>query len=358
MLRALCFLLAFGLLLSAANAQQVPQRELVIGTKIAAPFVIKGDNGEWTGLSIELWKKIAERLNLKYRFAEEPDVKSLLLGIQSAKYDGAIAAITVTADREDIMEFSQPYYISGLGIAVASAGPSTWGQIRSTLFSVGFLQAVAILIAIACTVGFLIWLLERRRNEEFGGHPLRGIGNSLWWSAEAMTQASTGYRGPKTLPGRMLAIVWMVVSIIAIAVFTAAVTSAITAGKLQGLVNGPEDLPSVRVGAVAGTTGADYLAPYGTRARTYATPEDGFRALATGKIDAFVYDKPLLGWLALHNTMLSIRILDNSFDAQTYAVAFPINSPLRRQVNRAMLAIIASDWWKDQLFQYLGEQNP
>jgi ABC-type amino acid transport substrate-binding protein len=231
-----------------------------------------------------------------------------------------------------------------------------WGQIQHTLISFGFLQAVAVLIAVAFLVGFLIWLFERRHNEEFGGSPIKGIGNSLWWSAEAMTQASTGYRGPKTMPGRMLAIVWMVVSIIAIAVFTAGVTSAITSSKLQGLVNGPEDLPSVRVGAVVGTATVEYLALNGTRARTYATPDDGLKALAEGKIDAFVYDRPLLGWIALHGKTQGVRVLDDNFDTQTYAVAFPLNSPLRRQVDLAILEIIVSDWWKDTLFQYLGER--
>jgi polar amino acid transport system substrate-binding protein len=356
MLRVYCILLAFGFLLSGASAQQALDKELVIGTKIAAPFAMKGENGEWTGLSIELWKKVAGRLNIKFRFAEEPDIKSLLLGVQSTKYDAAIAAITVTADRESVMEFSQPYYVSGLGIAVASAGPSMWGQIQHTLISFGFLQAVAILIAIAFLVGVLIWLFERRHNVEFGGSPIKGIGNSLWWSAEAMTQASTGYRGPKTMPGRMLAIVWMVVSIIAIAVFTAGVTSAITASKLQGLVNGPEDLPSVRVGAVAGTATVQYLALNGTKARTYASPDDGLKALSESKIDAFVYDRPLLGWFALHGKIQGTRVLDDNFDTQTYAVAFPINSPLRRQVDLAILEIIVSDWWKDTLFQYLGER--
>ena len=46
------------------------ERVLVIGTKDAPPFAVKADRGEWTGLSIDLWKYIAEQLHLRYRFKE------------------------------------------------------------------------------------------------------------------------------------------------------------------------------------------------------------------------------------------------------------------------------------------------
>ena len=62
-------------------------------------------------------------------------------------------------------------------------------QIGWTLLSLSFLQAVLALLGIAVVVAVLIWIFERRHNEEFGGGTLRGIGSSMWGSAEAMTQA-------------------------------------------------------------------------------------------------------------------------------------------------------------------------
>ena len=38
----------------------------MIGTKDAPPFAKKDDRGDWTGLSIDLWKQIAEQLHLRY----------------------------------------------------------------------------------------------------------------------------------------------------------------------------------------------------------------------------------------------------------------------------------------------------
>src|SRR5262245_62772144 len=135
-----------------------------------------------------------------------------------------------------------------------------WSQIGWTLISFSFLQAVLAVLGIAIVVALLIWFFERRHNDDFGGGTLQGIGSSMWWSAEAMTQASTGFRGPKTMPGRIVAMVWMVASIITVAVFTAGVTTALTTRKLEGMVRGVDDPARVRVGAGnGGSTRGDAL---------------------------------------------------------------------------------------------------
>ena len=51
-----------------------------------------------------------------------------------------------------------------------------------------------------------------------------------------------------TLPGRLLAIVWMVASVIVVASFTAALTAQLTLKQLRGTVHGESDLRYVRVG--------------------------------------------------------------------------------------------------------------
>jgi hypothetical protein len=64
---------------------------------------------------------------------------------------------------------------------------------------------------------------------------------------------------PATLPGRLLAITWMVASVIVIASFTAALTSQLTLKELRGTVHGEADLRYVRVAAIAGTETTEYL---------------------------------------------------------------------------------------------------
>ena len=59
-------------------ASAVPARELVVGVKDAPPFALKGADGTWLGLSIELWRQIAKAQNLQYRFVEARDMPDLI----------------------------------------------------------------------------------------------------------------------------------------------------------------------------------------------------------------------------------------------------------------------------------------
>ncbi|HWE75257.1 MAG TPA: transporter substrate-binding domain-containing protein [Stellaceae bacterium] len=339
-----------------ANSAVSSQRELVVGTKETPPFAMKDTDGNWSGISIDLWRRIADELHLRYRFAEEPQVQGLIDGIASGKFDIAVAALTVTAARERVVDFTEPFYATGLGIAVRRGGEASWLPVIRAMTSFGFAQAVIALVGLALTTGLVVWLIERRHNEHFGGGVAKGVSAGVWWSTVAMTQRSTGEVGPRTMLGRVVAIVWMIASIITIAVFTASVTSVLTIRHLQGEVHDVGDLSSVRVGAVAGTSTEDTLIHMRITYRTFATPQDGLKALRSRTIDAFVYDKPLLAWLIRQSFSSSIELLDKTFDVQDYAFALPGGSPLRKSVNVAVLDARRSEWWDQTTFRYLGSK--
>ena len=165
--RALAVLLTVVLTCADGQAQtagprdpRLPDKELVIGTKEAPPFAMKQKDGTWRGISIDLWRRVADRLHLRYRFAETETVQALVDGTAEGSFDAAIAALTVTAAREQAVDFTQPFYATGLGVAV-SMTEGRWRSVSRALFSYGFFQAVLALLGIAMCVGFVIWLLER-----------------------------------------------------------------------------------------------------------------------------------------------------------------------------------------------------
>jgi len=49
-----------------AQTPELPA-QLVIGTKETPPFAMKGPDGKWTGISIDLWQDMAKRLKLNSR---------------------------------------------------------------------------------------------------------------------------------------------------------------------------------------------------------------------------------------------------------------------------------------------------
>ncbi|WP_027144243.1 transporter substrate-binding domain-containing protein [Mesorhizobium sp. WSM3626] len=101
---------------------------------------------------------------------------------------------------------------------------------------------------------------------------------------------------------------------------------------------------------------ASYLDSTHIRHQDFATVRQGLDTLRAGKIDALVHDKPLLGWLVGQNYGASLRVLDATFDQQQYAIALPLGSRLRKPLDVALLQTMESDWWKQAVFQYLGEK--
>jgi ABC-type amino acid transport substrate-binding protein len=348
----------FGAIFSS-NARDLPPiatRELVIGIKEAPPFAIKRPGGEWEGISVDLWREVANNLHFRYRFAEEPTVGALIDAAATGKYDVSIGAITVTAARVRALDFTSPFYSTGLGIAVPASGSLSWMPVLQAFMNVGFLQAVLALLFLALAVGVIIWFFERK-SDEFGGSVKKGLSSGMWWATAAMTRRGMVEYSPRTVAGRIVASIWTVTSIVAIAVFTAAITSALTVRHLQGAVHGVQDLRTVRVGMVKGTSTHDALSELQITAHEYATARDGLLALRAHKIDAFVYDKPLLTWVVQQQFPSSVEMLDAMFQPQHYAFAIPNDSPLRGALNIAILDAIQSTWWKQTTTRYLGSTS-
>jgi ABC-type amino acid transport substrate-binding protein len=349
------------MLLLAPIAMTVPRataqetHELVVGTKEAPPFAIKNDRGEWSGISIELWRKLADQLKLRYRFVETSSVTALLDGLQGGSFDVAVAAISVTPAREEQVDFTVPYFQTGTGVAVETNHIANWMPVIRSIASYGFVQAALGLLGLAFLAGLLIWFFEHNANEGFGGGVAHGLSSGVLWSTHTMTQRVDGGKSPTTLAGRIVAIVWMIVSVIAIAMFTAGLTSALTTRRLHGAVNSVSDLSAVRVGVVRGTATEDALSRMRINFRTVPSAAQGFEALQKGNIDALAYDKPILAWM-IRQGGLSAELTDVTFEPQSYAIALRNDRDLRKRLNVALLEAVQSDWWKDIQFRYLGQK--
>ncbi|EKE80625.1 transporter substrate-binding domain-containing protein [Idiomarina xiamenensis] len=350
-----CFV---ALLLSLLLAPLVQAQSLQVAVRENPPFVMQDAQGNYHGLSIQLWEQIAQQQGWQYSY-HKTSLADVLAGVAEQRFDVGVGAIYVTAEREQLLDFTQPFFNAGLGIAVKSEQQPTWWLVITRFFSWDFVSALTALIGILLLSGWLVWLFERRHNEdEFQRNSWRGIGAGFWWAAVTMTTVGYGDKSPRTTGGRAVALVWMFTSVIIISSFTASIASSLTVNQLGSAVKGPADLANFRVATLPDSYSAEWLNDRSIGYRgDYQDLQQALQALQRNEVDAVVYDAPLLKYLVRQYSDASLRVLPNVFMQQDYAFAVAEDSPLREQINRSLLDITATNEWQQAVSNYLGSNQ-
>ena len=338
-----------------ASSTDLNKTVLKVGTKVAPPFAMKDENGKWVGISIELWDLVAKKLGVKYTLQEE-NLTSLLNKVAKRDLDLGIAALTITPDRERRMDFSHSYYTTGLAIAVPKR-KDFLPAILDSIFSIKMLFIVLAICGTIVLVGVLIWATEKNKNPSMQKvPPVEGIKDSIWWAATTLTIVGHENMTPKSAMGRMIAFLWMLASIMLVASVIAGLSSLMTVSKIEGPIAKEQDLARGKVASIKGSTSDAYLRSRRIYPKYYNSIKEGLEAVKSGKVDAMVYDKPLMNYYINSDYSESIIITGGMFEPQNYSIIMQEGSSLDERINRALLDIIYSPQWQDILHKYLDAE--
>lgn len=324
------------------KAAETTPAMLRVATRTVPPLVQK-DNGRLTGFSIDLWNALADRLGAKTELVEMPDVNSLLSSVHDGKADLGISAISITAERDKIFDFSQPMLAAGLQILVRGKSdqgtPNPLQGFMRLILSPMLLVWLGIIGVLIIIPAHIVWFLERRKPDglipDTRYYP--GIFHALWWAAG--TLATQADQMPKHWLARVVAILWMFTGVIFVAYYTAQLTAALTVQQIQGDINGPDDLPGKRVATTRGSTAAAFLAEEHARVQEFDTIQGAYDALLAGTADAVVFDAPVLLYFAEHEGKGRVQMAGNVFRKEDYGIVFAEGSPLRKRVDGALLEL-------------------
>ncbi|QIN77360.1 transporter substrate-binding domain-containing protein [Rubrobacter marinus] len=100
--------------------------EIVVASDIAYPPFEYDEGGEPAGFDIDLMREVGERAGFTPQF-QNVTFDGIIGGLQSGNYDAAISAMTITEERQQDVDFSDPYFNADQSLMVRSDS-----DIRST----------------------------------------------------------------------------------------------------------------------------------------------------------------------------------------------------------------------------------
>ena len=96
-----------------AELSTVEPGKLIMSTNAAfPPYEMTTDSGEFEGIDIETAQAIADKLGLELQI-DDMDFDAALLAVQQGKADMVMAGVTVTDERQNVMDFTD-YYATGI----------------------------------------------------------------------------------------------------------------------------------------------------------------------------------------------------------------------------------------------------
>ena len=324
---------------------------LTVGIKHTPPFVIIGDEAALPrGFSIDLIEEIARAMTpspvIKYH--ADDDIESHLNSVAGGAVDLGIAATTISADRETVLDFSQPFFQDRLALAV----PKGMGIIRA-LFSTNVFKFILAWKALSgLIVGILlylficanlIWLTER--GEQFDKRWLRGVGQGAWWTIVTMSTVGYGDFVPKRPFGRLIGIGVVFSGIILFGVAIASLSTFLTVNSLQAGIRKLDDIGNRRVAVIERSFGEQFARARNLNTVTAADVPALFALVKTGNASVLLHDASLIRF-HLRNSIADKKkflVITHGLKESSYGIAFPEHSRLKEQVDRALLKLMEGD---------------
>ncbi len=332
-----------------------PPAKLQVVVRNIEPFSFEQD-GRRTGYAMELWDDIARETGLLYEARTVDSAQAMVDALAGKKADAGIGALSITSQREQVIDFSHPFYDSGLDILTSNKGNDSVFHFLRLLFNPQLLKTIGLLLLAVLVVSHLLWLFERHRDdEEFPGSYKHGIFESLWWTATVMVTLACDNKSPRGVVGRIVGLLWMISGVLLVSFMTASFSSTLTVSSLEGGINGPGDLAGRKVATVAGSTAERYLRAHKVEPETFPDAAAACEAVSKGKAEAAVYDAPILRYELTKLNDKNLRVTGNLFEKQGYGIGLQQDSIYRGRINTALLKMFENHTIADLDKKWFGE---
>ena len=326
--------------------------DVSIGTIQREPFSYI-QNWEWTWFSIDLFREIAQRNNIQYQFQEFKEFSKMIDATSSWAVDASVANISITLEREKILDFSQPIFDSGLNVLTLIGLPDY--SFLSPVITDNILKVIIWIWVLLLILTHFFFILNVVRGNISIFSYFTEIFAILF---EVLDQIKNAY-GLRILFSCIL-----ISSIVGVSYFgqrAAVAFASYEQGKAEVVASAeynnitPEDLRTLRVWVTMGSTSMRYLEKNNIAHTTYSLLDTMIGDVESWRIDVLVHDDPLLRYFAQNKWKDRFTIAWKTFKLEKFGIAFPEGSELREKIDRSILEISEDGTYEKIYEKYFGE---
>lgn len=315
---------------TAASAESGP---CTLRTAVAniPPYATVDAAGHWSGDAVDLFRTVAQDMGCEVEFVSLSP-SQIMRALEREEIDAVALPFTANPLSTSLLSLSPSFATSRVTIAVFRDDFSGDLEVLyKSLATPRQLRIYAAMLALVIVFAVLIWALEKTKNQHFRGKRHEGIGSGLWWSITTLSTVGYGDKVPVSGVGRFFAGTWMILSLILVAIFTATITSSITAHDSSIEVTGAHDLPRARVGVMENGIASGYVNEHFLPHVSYPTLALAMEELRLGNLDAVLADQHSLerALSELHESR--IKILEKPVSRS------PVSFGLRRTLSHDMI---------------------
>ncbi|XP_057958723.1 glutamate receptor 2.7-like [Malania oleifera] len=324
-----------------------------------------------TGYCIDIFNAVMDLLpySVPYDFIpfEKPDGQpagtydDLIYQVYIQKYDAVVGDTTIIANRSKYVDFTLPYTESGVSMIVPiidNRSKNAWVFLKPLTLELWLTSFLFFIF-----IGFVIWVLEHRVNEDFRGPPSHQAGMIFWFSFSTMVFAHR----EKVVSNlsRFVVIVWVFVVLILTQSYTASLTSMLTVQQLQPTVTDINYL--IKKGEYVGYQQGSFVLGFlrqmnfdESKLRLYNSPDELDEALSKGSANggiAAAFDEIPYMRLFLAKYCSKYTMVQPTYKTDGFGFAFPQGSPLVSDVSRAVLNLTEGDVMVKFEAAYFGQAS-
>ncbi|XP_034946070.1 uncharacterized protein [Chelonus insularis] len=328
------------------------------------------------GLTIDLLILVARELNFRYDlyvahdglFGRRNGLNGTWNGVVGELLAGnaqlAFAPLSVSARRAEVIDFTTPYFFSGVSFLAAPKVNSDISLLAFLLpFSPGLWIAIFTSLNItAMAVAAYEWFSPfglnpwgRQRSKNFS------IASALWVMWGLLCGHLVAFKAPKSWPNKVLINVWGGFSVIFVASYTANIAALIADLFFHSAVNNYHDrsLLSQKVGAPRASAAEYYVQRANHHLSSHiarfsiSNVAEGVERLRNGSLDILIADTPILDYYRATDDGCRLEKIGDTINEDTYAVALTKGHPLKESISRVianytsngMLDILQEKWY-------------